>query len=98
MVATPIEAGGVVAAPVLAGATGKVGPAKGVLTGEAVGWGEGTGAGDVVGGVAAGVGLVTTGVCAETDIAAAHRKTGTRIPESWPSRRRFKLFTRSYPL
>ena len=84
--------------PALAGATGKVGPAKGVLTGEAVGWGEGTGAGDVVGGVAPGAGLVPTGVCAEANIAAAHRKIGTKIPESMPSWRRFKLFTRSYPL
>ena len=84
------------APPGLEGATGKVGPAKGVLTGDAVGCGEATGAADVVGGFAAGVGFVGTGVCAETNIAAAHRKTDTEIPVGWPSRRRFKLFTRSY--
>jgi hypothetical protein len=67
--------------------------------GAAVGGGAGTGDGSgdavVVGGDAAGIGFAEPGVCSEANAAAPHRKTPTRIPESWRSRRRFKRITQA---
>jgi len=66
-----------------------------VLTGEAVGCGEGTGEADVAGGDATGIGLAEPGVWAAANAAAPHRKTAMRIPESWRKRRRFKRITQA---
>ena len=53
--------------PGLSGATGRVGPTKGVAIGDAVGCGDATGDGsgeaDVVGGDGAGIGFAGTEVC-----------------------------------